>query len=303
MKTNNILYVLALSVLMLLLSACSPKVTVYGQPGTEIYSQDKFLGVIKQDGKVKVKLDNRYIGILESRRPGTFYNVPFGVNTKNSKHTWSRLFEWTLGGPTTIFFYPIGRECSEDTRDKNYAYLKNQQTNDDIVFVQPQFEYVQSEQPQENIPREATQTSRLRPAASASQNEATDSQRVNRNLNDNTSRISGTYSGNGTISLRNDVLENLNDIQVKIRRVNAEEVEVEIIEANGSSFFGAPVPYKLKSVAGRNSRNSDIVLEHKTIPSATITISRSGNLVYKNPRLEIDNVIYLFKIEASKSVR
>lgn len=117
-------------------------------------------------------------------------------------------------------------------------------------------------------------------------------------MGDYAKKSEGTYVGTGVISLDGEDIEELHGLTVEIKRSGSNEVTINIIESDGNDFFGAPTKYTAAK-GGKTNGKSSINLTHKTIPSAIITI-REDELVYLNPKVEIDGTVYTFNIRAEK---
>ena len=86
---KNKIYIFGLLVSIVLISSCSSltKVTVYGEPGTEIRTPgNDYLCTIGESGKGTVKLSRDvYYAFLLSKSPNSNECIPFGMDYKNHK--------------------------------------------------------------------------------------------------------------------------------------------------------------------------------------------------------------------------
>lgn len=114
-------------------------------------------------------------------------------------------------------------------------------------------------------------------------------------------RASGEYVGTGVIYLDDEEVEKLKGLTVRIVSISADAVSVDLIEADGSDFFGSPIEYSVIAKTSKSkSKDKTIRLKHYANPKATITITPNGDLTYIYPNLEIDDETYILKITAER---
>lgn len=167
------------------------KITVYGQPGTEIFTPGKEkVSVIESNGQANVVLssDVCYTYLLSKDANSNMF-IPFALDYKNKSYAGTRMTEYMaigvagvglglsvggaivagtgggsgilLGGLASSLLAcgvgaPASNRLDQTTREWRFAYLDKQQTNADINFTQPVFsepekEIVQSEIPSKQI--------------------------------------------------------------------------------------------------------------------------------------------------------
>lgn len=156
------------------LSSCytTEKLTVYGKPGTEIYTPYKEkLSEINSDGKAKVVLssDGCYTYLLSKDANSNLY-IPFALDYKNKSYIGTKMLiplngAIVLGGLTTAIVSGIAAgeddaplalvglaaipasfvgtaasmRLNQTTRQWQFKYLNTQETNSDINFTCPVF--------------------------------------------------------------------------------------------------------------------------------------------------------------------
>lgn len=167
------------------------KITVYGQPGTEIYTPDKEkVSLIESNGQAKVVLssDVCYTYLLSKDANSKMF-IPFALDYKNKSYAGTRMAKclgygvalcglssaivgaallstgdgmgMLVGGLSAGVLglgvaVPAAYRLNQTTREWRFAYLDKQQTNADINFTQPVFnepekQIVQSETPAKQI--------------------------------------------------------------------------------------------------------------------------------------------------------
>lgn len=270
------------------------KVTVYGSPGTEIYSRVYTrIGTIPNSGKLNIKLNyDPYASFLLSHNPGSDLYIPFAIDYKYKNTR-------TLYSITTITAAPtagiIALLASPFTIDSdNYVYEKRQSINNDIPLL-----------PYENtgLKRNITAMDDNNPTSNSNamkiDSEPTSfakarASKSTKTLKDFGRLLAGTYKGTGTLLQKENVVETYGAIIVKLKRMDKNTVTVEVIDRDGESFFSSQTEYSIK----KNADN--YLMSLKGIPSAIISIDAQGNLVYYHPKVNIDGEIYILKINAKK---
>lgn len=91
-----------------------------------------------------------------------------------------------------------------------------------------------------------------------------------------------------------EVIETYNDMILILKRVDKDNVMVEVHES-GLPFFNSAGKYSIKK-----DDSNKFTLTLDGIPSATITIDKGNQLVYFNPKVNIDKEVYTLKITAIK---
>lgn len=182
-KMKNILQFIFALFFIFNLSSCytTEKITVYGKPGTEVYTPNKEkISEINGDGKAKVILssDACYTYLLSKDVNSNMY-IPFALDYKNKSYAGTKFLNGTAmfitGGGFLLELAGVIALCAGDdesgsmlclsgaaplllggitgsvtssrldqkNRQWQFKYLKNQQTNSDLNFTRPFF----SEQP------------------------------------------------------------------------------------------------------------------------------------------------------------
>lgn len=180
MTINNVimknLYVLVfLAACVLTVASCSTttKITIEGEPGTEIYKNfSEKIGTIDNSGQLQINWpDDEYIACMLSKAPGTDMKIPFALNYTHRNMLWYNTAKYTVstvliggtgttvigtivllaGGPgsiaavggivtlVSIAGLPILFMGYQDAYEYQYKYLSTQKTNADLVFKTPLF--------------------------------------------------------------------------------------------------------------------------------------------------------------------
>ena len=133
MKTYKLLFFLIISMLICSCS-CSMKMTVSGNPGTEIYKPNgEKLATISTNGQAKVKLECKsYYGYLISKDSNTGKSIPFALDWKKcNRHDIT--LAWVTALPTIyvgeFVFLFRGFQMAHEYK---YKYLPEQRTNEDL---------------------------------------------------------------------------------------------------------------------------------------------------------------------------
>ena len=156
------------------LTSCytTEKITVYGKPGTEVYTPNKEkISEINNDGKTKVILssDACYTYLLSKDANSNMY-IPFALDYKNKSYAGTKMLlplNYAVCAGSLITALVAGLTAGDDnaplaavglaaiptafggmiltsrlyqtTREWQFKYLKNQQTNSDLNFTRPFF--------------------------------------------------------------------------------------------------------------------------------------------------------------------
>lgn len=270
------------------------KVTVYGSPGTEIYSRVYTrIGTIPNSGKLNIKLNYApYASFLLSHNPGSDLYIPFAIDYKY-KNTRTLYYIATITAAPT-FGIPALLASPFTIDSDNYVYEKRQSINNDIPLL-----------PYENtgLKRNITAMDDNNPTSNSNamkiDSEPTSfakarASKSTKTLKDFGRLLAGTYKGTGTLLQKENVVETYGAIIVKLKRMDKNTVTVEVIDRDGESFFSSQTEYSIK----KNADN--YLMSLKGIPSAIISIDAQGNLVYYHPKVNIEGEIYILKINAKK---
>ncbi|MBR5531516.1 MAG: hypothetical protein IKU63_08460 [Bacteroidaceae bacterium] len=176
-----------------------------------------------------------------------------------------------------------------------YKYLSSQSTNEDFTFTHPidnGFIRTVKNEPQRSETQ--VENSEGTPAAtSTAARRRGKTSTATRNLRDNGKQVAGTYVGTGRLLLNGEEVESYTDIKVVVKRIDENNVLVEVYES-GEAFFNTGDKYSIKKAS-----SGKFTLSLKGIPSATITISKNKNMVYLHPKVNIEGEIYTLEIKAS----
>lgn len=312
----------------------STKITIYGEPGTEIYTPHwNKIGKIDNSGKVSVSLsDDEYYPFLMSYKSGTGGFVPFALDYQYKKYsvrkvvTQSSFGVWL--GAIIVGVVQLANDGSasdgvgvlmgvspltglytwltyKKTDEYCYHYSLGQQTNQDMIMTKPQLDTIKSEKvieekttstPPSNSSTLASSSSSKKMASSNSTKTLSSSSST-KSFKDNAVKIEGTYVGTGVLKQGNETIESYSGIKVVIKKKTAEVVLVNVIESDGSKFFYSDGEYSIKK-----QPNGKYVLTLMDISTATIEIDVNNNMVYVHPRVNIDSSIYKLSIKAKKSM-
>lgn len=328
MKTYLNIFALVLLAITMYSCRTSQEIQITGEPGTEIYSPTmQRLGVLDDSGNTTITLpSNRYFAYLMSRNSTSNTLVPFALDYKHDKFVGTRVQEFIgaglaaegflseliglanfVGGGkssvTNLFVVTgiaetaigiaIGLSASSRARQIQYKYrfkyLANHQTNQDISFS-PIINAIIKPEEQKDTATNLTQEAEL-PLSTADNEISSISKRT---ITDYGRLLSGTYTGSGALSLKGSVVEEYKQIKVVIKRIDKNNVTVEVIES-GESFFSSKSQYSIKR---RNSNG--YALSMKDISAAVIDIDGSGNMEYVHPKVNIDGELYTLKIFAKR---
>lgn len=304
---------------------------VQAPDGTEIYSPDmKHLATVSS-GQAEIKLSEKtFYAYLLSRSQGSQDYIPFALDFKNTSENAAK-YTMNLLGCTTLLssgliFVATGAGTGEyallatgiaalgggtllfrNIKSKpyiqfqnGYRYLDLQTTNQDLVFSFPDNTIsTRMSDAGSTIPSPTIRQTDKERTVSTTQQTSTArsrviSERSNRTLNIGAKKAEGTYLGNGNLRLDNKIIEDLNDIRIYVKMIDKSTVNVEVIEANGNSFFQKPSRYSVKQESSQK-----LILTHESIPYAIITIN-GMNMVYSHPRVNIDGNIYTLQIKGQK---
>ena len=309
------------------------KFQVSGTPNTEIYTPDlKHVGTINAAGKANIKLtSDAYYAFLFSKAPGAENYIPFALDYNRKKRTGLKLQEglgYTLAIPGCITAIagtillavdsessaagpvlgaglgltlagvaigaPASSKLSQTAYYHQFKYIESQQVNDDINLSTPVFKEPGKEDGQEDKRLEKTIESAQSVEELSSVSRKTIGEKSSKTLKDNGKSIAGVYIGTGSLTQGEENIEIYKDIKVELKRVNKNEVDVNVIESDGNKIFDTASGYKIE----KNGENA-YTLTHQTIKDAKIDISSDGKLTYIHSKVNIEGSIYVLKISAN----
>lgn len=347
---NNLITKITASVLAAALIGCSStqKFMVNGNPGTHIYEPyGEHIATIADNGTAQVKIKGKkYHSFLLAQEPGSDLKVPFALDYKNASMAGSGLFlsglglmaaggataavmgESTalaigagtaLGGGFVCLIYGAVKWAMAGPSDR-YRYLKEQHTNNDILFSRPDYtdntkspaEFNYNESPV-SLRSSGTNT----PDVNANSNEVNQndisgtpvrniagsdtstrtiaSDRSTRTLNDLAKQLEGYYVGPGSLSQKDAIIESYNRAVISIKRIDKDHVDIMVYDNNEVEFFSSPARYSIKK-----EKDGTFTLTHTGISAATIKINKAGKITYLHPRVNIDGSIYTLSIKGSR---
>ena len=124
------------------------------------------------------------------------------------------------------------------------------------------------------------------------------SSKSKRSLTDLAKQIEGTYLGSGKLLLKDETIENYQNIRVVLKCLDKNTVQVDVYESNGEAYFNESGRYSVKKVDSGKYQ-----LTMNGISSATITIDANKRMVYLHPKVNIDGDLYTLSISAGKVVQ
>lgn len=334
MNMKKITEFISFTLFMTMLVSCktpSQVFNVQAPMGTEIYTPNLEYITTVSSGHAKIKLSGKnYYAYLLARSQNSQDYVPFALDYKNTNDDVRNLAAFigceallssglvcgTVGalepntalfvGGTAAFVGGVYYACKIGARRRsvqasfNYRYLDYQTTNQDIAFIYPadnastkMLDPVNSFASQSGKYRQGENDAvEVQSSSMARSRVITD--KVSRRLNVGAGKVEGGYVGNGNLSLNGEILEELTDIRVYLKYVDKNTVSVDVVEANGNSFFQKSSKYNVKQETSKKQ-----ILTHENIKDAVITIE-GRNMKYMHPKVNIDNDIYVLKMTLKK---
>ena len=329
MRTSYIIMIIMVAAMF---SSCSTteKFYVSGTPNTKIYTPNyTHIATVGTNGKAKIEIpSDDYYAFFLSKSPNSELYVPFALDYKKKGRLGTQLIFGTgmglaaagtfaeivgliatIGGDEAVatpFFLggagaialgtaigmPANFRLMQTSYQYQYQYLNNQQTNEDLHFTKAVFNEPFKGASQAQTVKASTPIA-VKEGTSVSKKRLSD--KSSKTLKDYGKQTEGVYVGNGTLTQNGETIESYVDIKVIIDRVSKNEVNVNVIEADGAEFFEAPSKYKITK-----NKNGSYTLKHSSISIATITINKNGSLTYHHPKINIDGEIYVLKISAKE---
>lgn len=321
---KHIKYTIVILLCMVVFSCTTTQtISIKGEPGSKIYSPDMSrLGVINETGSVDITLPSEgYYAYLLSQDKDSKQLIPFALDYKN-KNYYGTYFARNLGmgltvtGSTLLLMstiillaggedvappfllagagfdalgIPLGMPADFRTKQTQYEhkfkYKSQHRTNQDIEFVPIKDNGVKKQTTENGITNSA-EIDKI--VTNTSEKTSISKHRIKKTFS-----IYGMHKGTGTLYSGNDIIENYENIVIKIEKISNEKVFVSVFE-NGEQYFNAESIYTLEN-------NKDTyILNMEDIPSATITIDKNGNMEYIHPKVNIEDEIYTLKISVNK---
>lgn len=330
-------HIFSLVFFVCVLTGCSSleKTTVYGTPGTKIYSPDKqLLGTVSQSGKADLNLKGEaYFGYLYTFDNKNDLWTPFALDVKKNTHGGSKIAgavgttlmgagaisllsgalvgcmdtEGTdgvmlgfmgaglgLGGVGFAIGYPAVKRMNSITYQYNFGYAASQRTNEDLTltgYIPPKAEEMPASKPRRSASGDGNLGSN---AASLETNSSGSSSTARRRMKASSEIVSGRYSGTGFLESHSGVRESLGKIAIVITPKSDDIVLAEIFEDN-EPFFDSKEFFNV-------TPNSDgsFTLTHTKVPSVKFLISKSGDVDYRHPSVNIDDSIHTLSIAGKR---
>lgn len=312
---KNVVRLMAVLLFCSMINSCSTfqNITVFGEPGTEIYTPDlEKVGTIKGDGKGEITLprDVYYPFLLSGNGEWADIKIPFALDYKNKSYNGTRILcgvffvvaipVMTVGAPG---YFVTAKRLSETQRQWQFEYLSKQSTNQDLRFEKFVDNGYKKEIGSKSVPVEENVAESDKPVESAQSESSSSaaksrSSKSKRTLTDLTRQVEGTYIGSGKLLLKDETIENYQDIKVVLKRLDKNTVQVDVYESNGEAYFNESGKYSVKKIDSGKYQ-----LTMNGIPSATITIDANKKMVYLHPKVNIDGDLYSLRITASKSTQ
>lgn len=336
---KRLFYLLTIFIYLGIGSSCSTveTITVHGNPGTKIYSPQKSkLATIPQTGKVKVKLpSDAYFGYLYTRDDIHNRWIPFALDVKQNKHTGTKaqslggltlssigglclvigtIAELAEGGESstglsligvgggsalvgTGLLIPAQAKLGQLAYQYNFSYTSKQQVNSDLRLTQytPPIDGTLESAPtrKKATSGEATNTKESS-SAKTRKNSATSTAKKRKT---NSELIAGEYAGTGTLVTTGENPETLGTMMIVIAPKDDNTVIADIMEDN-ESFFESEEIFTVKK-----NKDSSFTLTHTRIPLVKFTITKTGKIDYKHPKVNIDGTTYTLSISATKNTK
>lgn len=329
---KNIYIILVLATFGFLFCSCKTtrKITVSGIPGSNIYKPNmEKVATIQENGTVDISLDKKeFIAFMLSNVPGSSDFVPFALDykyknygTSAAKFTGAYLSvmggscmlagalaadDESLAGPITVgsgaglLLLGIPFWLSESITGIQgkylFKYLPEQSTNNDIKFTSYNDKGIKKEvgvsQEQISFEHEESVSTNTNNALSAAlsrfKNSLPDSK-------ESEALVVGTYIGTGKIIMDGKQVGLLENLKIKIERIDENFVLVDVQDSNGNSCFGSKNIYKVK-----RSDDNSYIMSLVDNSDAIIRIDKAGCLEYVHPKAKVDDNIFTLEIKASK---
>lgn len=321
---------------IMITASCSTveKITVYGNPGEKIYSPAKLpIATVQQNGKANISLkSDAYYGYLYTYNAQQDQWVPFALDITKKSHNGTKLATGAgyamagigllgfisgiigcsvddesdaakaimvgslgVGGIGASFGVPASSRMGQLSYQYNFGYNSKQQANSDLNLTQ----YIP---PVVNTPESKPNRKR---ATSGESSTAADSQSAKTHNNSASSSakkkrksvselIAGEYSGTGTLITTGEDPETLDAMLIILTPKDDSTVVAEIFE-DDDAFFDSEELFKVTK-----NKDGSFTLTHTRIPAVKFTLSKTGKIAYKHPKVNIDGTMYTLSISAMK---
>lgn len=282
---NIIIEVTALTMLLLCASCANKKVIITGPAGTEIYSPaGELVATIGTSETVSHKINDGDSYILKARIPNSDVIVPFALDYKKGHRVRNAIFMATgLGMYLPQAWFGFADELSFPG-EFNMSFDKRIYLPRQLNVPSPSFNRSIQSNDVTPIPQETTKTLKS--------NRASSSIKTLGNIAD---KVKGDYKCSGSLLQGQEIIESYPEITVRISKISNNMVGVNVIENNDIKFFAKDEKYDISK-----SKSGGYELIHTSIPSALIIITKSGEITYFHPAVEIDGEKFQLKLKSRK---
>lgn len=135
-----------------------------------------------------------------------------------------------------------------------------------------------------------------KPTNSTKSNKPTTSKNSTRSVNNLLEKYQGIYNGTGVLIFDQEEIEEIANISIIITKSSNNIAEVSVIDEDGNDLFDSSLKYK----AEKSNSTGGIVMHCELDETMTISIDSAFNLIYKNPTIEVEDITYTFRINATK---
>lgn len=108
-------------------------------------------------------------------------------------------------------------------------------------------------------------------------------------------KVEGEYHGTGQLLINGKVEEDLSNVLLKIERIDKNHVNVRVIES-GEDFFAEHLEYVVE-----HDTKGGWLLRIESIPSATISIDKTGKFRFEHKAVNIEDEVYTLLVSGRKS--
>lgn len=197
--------------------------------------------------------------------------------------------------------------------NNNFGYLDSQHTNQDIVFKDysyntSQFIYTDDSEEASNSDsgdseKKMTGAKKTKKSGSkqkktankkSSTSSASSSAKAKVSISDLAKNVSGSYSGDGLLTLAGNEIDEYSSMALEIRYIDKNTVSVNVIY-DDDSYFAEPAEYTVTK-----GKKGEFILTAKQNKNALITILKSGSFSYIHPAVEIDGDNYILTIRGNR---
>lgn len=209
--------------------------------------------------------------------------------------------------------FAYGFRMDQLAYNNNFGYLDSQHTNQDIVFKDysyntSQFIYTDdseeesnsdsgdSEKKMKGAKKTKKSGSKQKKTANkkSSTSSASSSAKAKVSISDLAKNVSGSYSGDGLLTLAGNEIDEYSSMALEIRYIDKNTVSVNVIY-DDDSYFAEPAEYTVTK-----GKKGEFILTAKQNKNALITILKSGSFSYIHPAVEIDGDNYILTIRGNR---